>query len=147
MNRIAAIALFVGAILMSANSATAQSSVVKVNVPFAFTVNNTFLPAGSYLFGFDSSHPNLLVIRDRKNAVKAWDFGQRGSVFQGQPDALVFHRYGSQYFLSEARLESASGGIELSAAKSEKRARKSEPEQRNGFHRGLLIALSSAVFE
>jgi hypothetical protein len=124
MNRITAIALFVGAALMTVNSATAQSSVVKVNVPFAFTVNNTFLPAGSYLVGFDSANPELLVIRDRTNAVKAWDFGQRSSIGEGNPSALVFHRYGSQYFLSEVRLESASGGIELSAAKSEQRARK-----------------------
>jgi hypothetical protein len=71
MNRITAIALFVGAALMTANSATAQSSVVKVNVPFAFTVNNTFLPAGSYLVGFDSANPELLVIRDRTNAVSS----------------------------------------------------------------------------
>ena len=109
---------------MTTNSATAQSSVVKVNVPFAFTVNNTFLPAGSYLVGFDSANPELLVIRDQKNAVKAWDFGQRGSIGQGNLNALIFHRYGSQYFLSKVRLESASGGIELSAAKSEQRARK-----------------------
>ncbi len=78
MNRIAAIALFVGAALMTTNSATAQSSVVKVNVPFAFTVNNTFLPAGSYFVGFDSANPELLVIRDQKNAVKAWKFSASG---------------------------------------------------------------------
>ena len=113
MNRIAAIALFVGAALMTGNSAMAQSSIVKVNVPFAFTVNNTFLPAGSYLVGFDSANPELLVIRDRTNAVKAWDFGQRNSIGQRNPHALVFHRYGDQYFLSEVRLESASSGIRV----------------------------------
>lgn len=122
MKRIAAIALIVGATLMMANSATAQSSLVKVNVPFAFTVNNTYLPAGSYIFGFDSSHPDLLVIRDQKNAVKAWDTGQRDTFGQGNPHALIFHRYGDQYFLREVRLEFASGGIELSASRSEKRA-------------------------
>lgn len=124
MNRIAAIALFVGATLMTASSATAQSSVIKVNVPFAFTVNNTSLPAGSYIFGFDSAHPDLLVIRDEKNAVRALDFGQRGSLGQRKSHALIFHRYGDQYFLSEVRLESASDGIELSAAKAEKLARR-----------------------
>jgi hypothetical protein len=124
MNRIAAIALFVGATLMTASSATAQSNLVKVNVPFDFTVNNTFLPAGSYIFGFDSSHPDLLVIRDQRNAVRALDFGQRGSFGQGNRHALIFHRYGDHYFLSQVCLQSASDGIELSAAKSEKRARK-----------------------
>lgn len=123
MNRIAAIALIVGATLLTANSAKAQSSLVKVDVPFAFTVNNAYLPAGSYLFGFDSTHPELLVIRDRKYAIKARDLGQPESTSQGNPHALIFHRYDDQYFLSEVRL-SASEGIELSAAKSEKRARK-----------------------
>lgn len=124
MNRIAAIALFVGAILMTANRATAQSSVVKANVPFGFTVNNTFLPAGTYLFGFDSSHPELLMIRDRKNAVKALAFGQRGSFGRGNRRTLIFNRYRDRYFLSEVRLGPGSDGIELSPAKSEKRARK-----------------------
>jgi hypothetical protein len=124
MNRIAAIALIVGATFMTANSAMAQSSLVKVDVPFAFTVNNTYLPAGSYLFGFDATHPELLVIRDRKYAIKAWDFGQPESVSQGNPHALIFHRYDNQYFLSEVRLGSVSEAIELSPAKSEERARK-----------------------
>lgn len=122
MNRIAAIALLVGAALLTAHSAAAQSRLVKVNVPFAFTVNNTYLPAGSYLFGFDSSHPELLVIRDKRNAVMALDFGQRESFIQGNPHALIFHRYDNRYFLSEVRLGSSAGDIELSATKSEKRA-------------------------
>jgi len=56
MNRIAAIALFAAAVLTTADSAAAQSRVIEVNVPFNFTVNNTFLPAGSYTFAFDSMH-------------------------------------------------------------------------------------------
>ena len=57
MNRIAAIALFVGATLITAGSAAAQSSVVEANIPFNFTVSDTFLPAGTYTFGFDSMIP------------------------------------------------------------------------------------------
>lgn len=124
MNRIAAIALITGAILMTAVRATAQSNVVEANVPFNFTVNNTSLPAGDYTFGFDSMHSDLLVIRDRAKNVKAMDFGQRGSFGPGKPAALIFHRYGGQYFLSEVRLDSASNGIYLPATRTEEHARK-----------------------
>lgn len=64
MNRIAAIAVFAGATLMTASSARAQGSVVKANVPFNFTVNDTVLPAGNYTFGFDLMCPDMLIIRD-----------------------------------------------------------------------------------
>jgi len=122
MKYIAAIVLFVGATLMTVNSAMAQSNLVKVNVPFAFTVNNTFLPAGSYLFGFDSASPNLLVIRDRKYEVKAWELGQPGSIGQENPHTLIFHCYDGQYFLSQVRFDSASDAVYLPPARSEKKA-------------------------
>jgi hypothetical protein len=124
MNRIAAIALFAGAAVMTAAGAAAQSSVVEVNVPFGFTVNNTFLAAGNYTFGFDSMNPDLLVIRDQTRQVKAKDFGQRGSIGPGRPGSLIFHHYGSQYFLSEVHFDSPANGMFLPETKSEQRARK-----------------------
>ena len=124
MNRIVAIALFVGATLMTAGSAAAESNALEVNVPFNFTVNNTYLPAGSYTIGLDSKFPGMLVIRDRKRSVKVKDFGLRGTTGPGKPDTLIFHRYGGQYFLSEVHFESASNGILLPTTKSEHQARK-----------------------
>ncbi len=124
MNRIVAIALFAGATLMTASSATAQSNVVEVNVPFSFAINNTFLPAGSYTFGFDLMRPDLLIVRDRAKNVRARDVGQRGSIGPGKTDTLIFHRYGGQYFLCEVRFDSPSNGIFLPPTKLEKQARK-----------------------
>ncbi len=124
MNRIAAIALVVTATLMTAGSASAQSPVLKVNVPFNFTVNSTFLPAGNYAVGFDSVHPNVLVIQDRRKGVRARVFVQRGSIGRGEQDTLIFHRYGDQYFLSEARFDSALDGFFLPASKLENQAGK-----------------------
>jgi hypothetical protein len=124
MNRIAAIALFVIATLMTASSATAQSHVVEGNVPFNFTVNNTSLPAGNYTFSFDSLFPDMLVVRDRTESVKARGLGERGPVGSGKPGTLIFHRYGGQYFLSGVCFNSPSNGIFLPATKSERRAGK-----------------------
>src|SRR5208282_3458206 len=79
MNRTIAVMLFAIAAWMMAGSANAQSPVLKVNVPFNFTVNSTFLPAGNYEVGFDSMHPNVLVIQDRAKNVRARAYVQRGS--------------------------------------------------------------------
>ncbi len=124
MNRIIAIALFAGATFPMASGATAQGHVIEVDVPFSFTVNNTFLPAGRYTFGSDSKHPDLLIVRDGVDHLKAMDLGQRGLLGPGKPAVLIFHRYGDQYFLSEVRFDSPSSGIFLPAAKPEKQARK-----------------------
>ena len=124
MNRIAAIVLFAGAIFMTANRATGQSSVIRVNVPFSFTINDTSVPAGSYTLGFDLMYPDMLIVRDQANNVIAKHLGQRGLVRPGKNGALIFHRYGGRYFLSEVRFDSASNGIFLPATKLEKQARK-----------------------
>ena len=124
MNRIAAIALFAGAALMTAGSAAAQGNAIEVNVPFNFSIDKTTLPAGSYTFGFDYMYPDTLVVRDRAKNVMARDVGQRGSIGPGKPDALIFHRFGKQYFLSEVRFDSSSNGFFLPATKREKQSRK-----------------------
>ena len=129
MNRIAAISLFVAATLITAGSAAAQSNIVEVNVPFNFTVNGAFLRAGTYTFGFDSTLPDLLIVRDQRKSVMARGLGERGSISSGKPRTLRFHRYGGQYFLSEVLFDSASNGIFLPAAKLEKRARKANRQE------------------
>ena len=133
MNRIAAIALFAGATLMTASSATAQRNVIEVNVPFNFTVNNTFLPAGSYTLGFDPLFPDELIVRDRAKNVKATVFGQRGSLGPGRPGSLIFHQYGVQYFLSAVRVDSGSNGVFLPATKLEEQARKGSQKEDLAF--------------
>ncbi len=120
MKRIAAVVFFVAATVMTASSATGQSHVITANVPFPFTVNDTSLPAGSYTFGFDTMHPNLLVIRDRTKSARARVVGQRGSVDPGTSDTLIFHRYRGQYVLGEVRFDSAANGILLPDTKFER---------------------------
>jgi hypothetical protein len=124
MNRMAAIALFALATLMMSSSATAQGNVLRANVPFNFTINGTLLPAGTYSFEFGSMVPHLLVIRDRRRSVKATDLGQPCLTGPGRPHTLIFHRYGDQYFLSEARFDSESNGALFSPTKLERQARK-----------------------
>lgn len=126
MIRIVAVALLAGAAFVTGSCAKAQGAVIEVDVPFNFTINNTFLSAGTYTFGFDSMIPELLVIRDRTMEVKAKGLGQRGSIDQRTPRTLIFHHYGSRYFLSEVRFGSASNGIFLPASKFERQVRKAK---------------------
>jgi len=122
MNRIAAIALLALATSMTAGSASAQSAVLKVDVPFNFSVSDTFLPAGSYGLGFDPAHPNVLLIEDRTKSVKARAYVERGLIGRGTLHTLTFHRYGGQYFLSEIHLDSALEGVSLPETKLERQA-------------------------
>jgi hypothetical protein len=129
MNRTAAIALFAVATLTSAGSASAQSAVLKVNVPFNFTVNSTFLPAGNYTFGFDSMLPNTLVVQDRAKNVRARAYILRGSIGAGREDSLIFHRFGGEYFLSEVGFDSALDGVSLPVTKLERKVREGRNEE------------------
>jgi hypothetical protein len=129
MKRIAAIALFATATFMNAGIANAQSDVLKVDVPFSFTVSDTFLPAGNYEVGFDSMHPNVLVIQNRTKNARATAYVQRGSIDRGREDRVIFHRYGAEYFLSEVGFDSASDGVFVPASKLEIRAGRTDGKE------------------
>lgn len=122
MNRIATLALFLAAVVTMAGSVAAKASVTGVNVPFNFAVNGTFLPAGHYTLGSDSAHPEILIVRDEKNNVRAMDVGMNGTGETGKPAKLVFHKVAGQYFLREVHLASNSAGLLLSQSKMEKKA-------------------------
>ena len=105
---------------MTAGSANAQRTVLTVDVPFNFTVNSTFLPAGNYTLGFDSILPNTLDIMDRTKSVRARAYFLRGSIGAGREDRLIFHGYGGEHFLSEVGFDSASDGLFLPETKLER---------------------------
>jgi hypothetical protein len=124
MKRIATLALFLAAAVTMAGSVAAKASVTGVNVPFNFAVNDTFLPAGHYTIASDSAHPEIVMVRDEKNNVRAMDVGMNGTGETGKPGKLVFHKVAGQYFLREVHLSSDSGALLFSASKLEKKATK-----------------------
>jgi len=66
MKRIAAIALFVAATLVTTGTALAQDHGVKANVPFNFSVAGTWLPAGTYIIGSSALRSNVIQIGSRE---------------------------------------------------------------------------------
>jgi hypothetical protein len=142
MKRIAAIALFVASTLLTAGSAVAQDHRVKATVPFNFTVNNSWLPAGTYTIGSNASTPNVVSIRDQAKGVHILAMGPTDPRDSEEVGKLVFHRYGSQYFLSEIRCGSASMNLHFPATKLEKKARTQMQEAGLRVSDDVLIALN-----
>ena len=116
---IAAIALFVASIFITAG-VWAQS--VKATIPFDFTVNNTTVPAGTYIISSASTDHLVIRISGQKD-VHLVSTALPNTANDSKANVLVFHKYGNQYFLSEILSETASMNLSLPVRKAEKRAR------------------------
>jgi hypothetical protein len=127
MRKYALMVVAVMCLLVAVWAPTANAQItgeINVNVPFAFHVGNTQLPAGRYMIRrVDMSDPDLLEIRsmDGKTAV----------LFRGRPaqssstpskTELVFKRYGNTAILSQIFQQGIPMGVELPALLQEERA-------------------------
>ena len=107
------LALIIGIAFVSAVvSANGQSSsMIRADVPFAFTVGDKALPAGEYTASSITTSNGAIVIRskDSKNAAVRLSNAVRDSDNSNSQAKLVFHRYGQRYFLSEVWLGDMTG--------------------------------------
>jgi hypothetical protein len=102
------------ALLMS-TAAQAQSTHLKVTVPFEFTAGTVLLPAGEYeVKTVGPSGGPLLSIRSL-NSDKGLYIGSNSceSLNPVADSKLVFHRYGEQYFLAEVWTRHSSVGHQM----------------------------------
>jgi hypothetical protein len=101
-------------LLMATVSASAQTGVVKANVPFDFIVNHATLPAGEYSLRDISASRTAMTIQstDGQNIATVLP-NSCESVNPQEKTKLVFHRYGSQYFLSQVWVAGDNIGQEL----------------------------------
>jgi hypothetical protein len=108
-NLITILSLVVMSLMFNATGAYAQSF-AKADVPFAFNVGAAQLPAGTYEVKVLGSSPYEIMIQNSKTRAAAVASARR----EGSRDAeskLVFHRIGTQYFLSEVWKDSGAGMI------------------------------------
>jgi len=94
-------------------------TIATATVPFDFTVEQTQMPAGTYLIS-PLGHDAILV-RDSKTAksvasVFRWEDAGKGD----STPKLVFHRYGDKYFLSQVSRGKGNGAMQLPISKLEK---------------------------
>ncbi len=114
-----ACALTIGS-LASISSASAQTAMATVNIPFAFQTETQTLPAGTYSIDRESSHLILLRGPDQKSSFVP----MHDAVRTKAPDhgSLVFDRSGDKYFLRQIWTPGTSEGLECS-----KESRESSP--------------------
>jgi hypothetical protein len=145
MKRIAAIALFVAATLVTTGTALAQIQAVKANVPFNFNVSGAWLPAGTYTVGAAGLRSNEILIGSQEKHAGALALGMVDTNDPAKGGQLVFHRYGASYFLSEVRYAHSSTKIHLPVSKAEKKARERAMEATEASLRvndNVLIAMN-----
>ena len=98
---------------------------LEINVPFAFAVGDTRLPAGKYeITTPEDVSPNVLEIRslDRRMAVifDTEAAETRGDQIENKTQ-IIFDKIGDQYFLRQIWVIGSSYGSELSRSRMEKR--------------------------
>jgi hypothetical protein len=117
------LAMFMVTLALAAASAVVangQSSRLSAQVPFDFVVGDKTLRAGEYHVNSLNDAGNLIVIRsdDGDRAIRSTNTAQRRS--NQQRAMLVFHRYGSTYFLSQIWMAGESTGRELPETRQER---------------------------
>jgi hypothetical protein len=100
--------------LFTATGAYAQPG-LQANVPFAFHVGNSQLPAGHYRISIDSTS-NRITVQSLKTTATIFSHGQLD--YPGKKtDTLVFRQAGGQYFLTEVWGEQGSQSMKLKGPK------------------------------
>jgi hypothetical protein len=119
MKRITAIALLAIANFAMAGTSFAQSKIVRVNVPFDFTVGKQLLPAGTYTIKAESS--GLIAIRNHDKPLAVLTIADQDGARSPKGGKVMFHKYGDQYFLSEILCDWADMDVRVRPSKAEKR--------------------------
>lgn len=99
------------------------SGPLKANIPFDFQVGNTMLPAGEYRL--DQMNSILLLASADKSAHAAIAVRRCETLKEQEKSKLVFHRYGSDYFLSTIWVAGDRAGRDVPTSKREKEIAKS----------------------
>ncbi len=114
--------LIAGLTAVSAAVANGQSTKRLVaQVPFDFNVGDKAVSAGQYDVVIPSNNGDALTIRSRDGRGQTMILSHSATRRADKMIAkLVFHRYGSTYFLSQAWMPGDSTGCELSKTKQER---------------------------
>jgi hypothetical protein len=116
-NSLSKSSLLVLSLLLSVAGAYAQTA-ARANVPFAFKVGTKQMPAGTYTIQ-NNAGSSIVLVRNARTGISALAMGRPGSPSK-QTDKLIFHRYGSHYFLTAILGEKGSQGMVFPATKQEK---------------------------
>ena len=117
-------------LLLATASAYAQTGVVKANVPFNFIVNKAELPAGQYRIQPMGISASAMAIESPDGkVVQAFLPNACASPQAQKTTKLVFHRYGTHYFLAQIWKAGNDRGQELAASGLETEVARDYPAQ------------------
>lgn len=121
--RVALIVAFTALLAQHPVQAQSPPTTVVANIPFAFQIGASYLPAGTYRVQMkgddllwikgDSGSAVMLVMRESRNS-------------PASDSAVVFHHYGNRYFLREVRTEGTQDFLWAGETKAERRAKLEE---------------------
>jgi len=98
---------------------------IQANVPFAFAVGDTTLPAGNYeIKRVDDNAPNVLELRSadgRTSVIFETENAQTRDDQAASKTELVFNKFGDEYFFSQLWVSGSVSGSELPKSRMEKR--------------------------
>ena len=130
MKRISALALLAVAAMATCAGAIAQQPALKANIPFDFTVGNTWMPAGEYTV--TSPMHSIVQLRSADLAKTATIVSSQSYNESDSGSKLVFDKYGDRYFLHRVLCPSiASLNLDVPQGRAEKRARSVEARLHN----------------
>jgi hypothetical protein len=139
MKRISALALFTIASMATCTGAIAQQPAIKANIPFDFTVGETWMPAGEYTIS--SPTREVIQVRSADLAKIATIVSIASSHESGSGSQLVFDKYGDQYFLHRVLCPTVTSlNLDLPPGKAEKQVRSRSLEAKLHHGEQTLVA-------
>ena len=108
-----AIIILAGAFTVSAQAQSTGAQKVVANIPFAFNVGNTSLPAGKYTITVLNPSSDRKVLQVRSTNGRSTAITQTINVIGDASDdsKLVFHRYGDRYVFAQAQMAGETTGL------------------------------------
>jgi hypothetical protein len=106
-----------------AHAQTSNPQTVIANIPFAFNVGKTSLPAGKYTFTVVNPSSDRKILEIRNSAGRASALVQTNNVNGILADnaKLVFERYDDQYFFTQAQWAGDATSLAAIRSKSERK--------------------------
>ncbi|MFZ0806643.1 MAG: hypothetical protein WAN03_10695 [Candidatus Sulfotelmatobacter sp.] len=136
-NVISTLSLVVMSLLLNAALVNAQTA--KANVPFAFSIGATQLPAGTYTIVSDGGDSNAIIVRNLATGESAMSLAASQESAEPTTSKLVFHHVGAEYFLAEVWRVSGTDGKTLPTTKRERELTKELQLAKDAGRRGQVI--------
>ena len=117
-----ALILLAGVLAAGVQAQTSSAQKVIANIPFAFHVGQTELPAGKYTITVVNPSSDQKVLQIRNADGRSSAMVQTTSVLRNVAgDAkLVFHRYGDRYFFAQAHVAGETTSLAAIKSKAER---------------------------